>query len=91
MYNFFFTDTVHQLIRTTSNLRFEVRELAKKMDHMDQKITDSIANTSSEIHGNIDLSDESSWDLPLTSIEQLELFEEKLSDKLFRKKVVNLF
>jgi len=53
---------------------------------MDQKITDSIANTSSEIHGNIDLSDESYWDLPLTSIEQLELFEEKLSDKLFRKK-----
>ena len=60
------------------------------MGHIDHKITNSIVNTGSETHGNIDLSDESSyWDLPLTSIKHLELFEEKLSDKLYRKKVVN--
>ncbi|CAH1715849.1 unnamed protein product [Aphis gossypii] len=82
-------DTVHQLIRTTSNLRFEIRELAKKMDTMDQRLNDTIVNTSSAVHENNDLSDESSWDLPLTTIENLELFEEKLSDKLFRKKVIN--
>jgi len=40
---------------------------------------------------NYDLSDESSCDLPLTTIENLELFEEKLSDKLFRKKVVKIY
>uniref|UniRef100_A0A2S2NHP3 Uncharacterized protein n=1 Tax=Schizaphis graminum TaxID=13262 RepID=A0A2S2NHP3_SCHGA len=81
-------DTVHQLVRTTSNLRFEIRELAKKMDTMDQRFTDTIVNTSSAVRENNDLSDESSWDLPLSTIENLKLFEEKLSDKLFRKKVV---
>jgi len=48
------------------------------VDTMDQRITDSIANTSFEIHGNNDFSDESSWDFPLPTIEHLELFEEKL-------------
>ncbi|KAF0702600.1 Uncharacterized protein FWK35_00033851, partial [Aphis craccivora] len=79
--------TVYQLIRTTSNLRFEIRELAKKMDTTDQRLNDTIVNTSSAVHENNDLFDKSSWDLPLTTIENLELFEEKLSDKLFRKKV----
>lgn len=58
------------------------------MDTMDQRFTDTIVNTSSAVCENNDLSDESSWDLPLTTIENLELFEDKLSDKLFRKKVV---
>jgi len=53
------------------------------MDIMDQRLTDTIVNTSSAVRENNDLSDESSWDLPLTTIENLELFEEKLSDKLF--------
>lgn len=57
---------------------------------MDQKVTDHLTNTSSEVIGNNDFSDESSCDLPLKTIEDLELFEEKLSDKLFRKKVVNI-
>ncbi|KAF0683774.1 Uncharacterized protein FWK35_00035238, partial [Aphis craccivora] len=71
-------DAVHQLIRTTSILRFEIRELAKKMDTMDQRLTDTKFSVVCE---NNDLSDESSWDLPLTTILNLELFEEKLSDK----------
>jgi hypothetical protein len=58
---------------------------------MEQKLTDTIANTSSAMLKN-DLSDELSWDLPLTTIiENLELFEEKLSIKLFCMKVVNIF
>ncbi|KAE9530661.1 hypothetical protein AGLY_011123 [Aphis glycines] len=82
-------NTFHQLIRTTSNLRFEIRELAKKMDTMDQRLTDTIVNTSSTVRENNNLSCESSWDLPFTTIENFELFEEKLSDNLFRKKVIN--
>lgn len=58
---------------------------------MEQKLTDTIANTSSGMLKN-DLSDESSWDLPLTTIiKNLEIFEEKLSDKLFCMIVVNMF
>jgi len=59
----------------------EIKELAKKMDTMDHKITYYVANTISEIHKNNDLSEESSWHLHLTSIEHLVLVEEKLSDK----------
>ncbi|KAE9526810.1 hypothetical protein AGLY_013458 [Aphis glycines] len=83
-------NTFHQLIRTTSNLSYEIRELAKKMDTMDQRLTDTIVNTAScTVRENNDLSYESFWDLPLTTIENLVLFEEKLSDNLFRKKVIN--
>ncbi|KAE9526928.1 hypothetical protein AGLY_013576 [Aphis glycines] len=82
-------DTFQQFIRTTSNLRFEIRELAKKMDTMDQRFTDTIVNTSSTVRENNDLSCGSSWDLLLSTIENLQLFKEKLSDKLFRKKVIN--
>jgi len=58
---------------------------------MDQRLTDTIVNTSSAVRENNDLFDEPSWDLPLTTIGNLELFEEKLSDKLIRKKVVKIY
>ncbi|KAE9526904.1 hypothetical protein AGLY_013552 [Aphis glycines] len=36
-------NTFRQLIRTISNLRYEIRELAKKMDTMDQRLTKKIS------------------------------------------------
>jgi len=36
------------------------------MDTMDQRLTNTIINTNSAVSENNDLSDESSWNLPLT-------------------------
>lgn len=63
-------------------MKFEVRELAKKIDYF---VEQKMADNGTENHS---INDELIWDLPLKSIEDLELFEQKLNDNLFRKKVV---
>lgn len=86
-------DVIGQLVRTVGNLKYEVREMSKKIDSIPQIISDTIDNNSSSLtigsNGN-QISLECIWDFPLKTLDDLEVFEEKLSDNTFKKRVVSV-
>jgi len=92
LYYFYFPDVVNQLVRSTGNLKYEIRELSKKIDSSEKTIMDIVENFQSVPHSHsVDNNFiEEVYNFPLTTIEELNFFEEKLSsDNIFCKKMVN--
>lgn len=92
LYYFYFPDVVNQLVRSTGNLKYEIRELSKKIDSLEKTIMDIVENFQSVLHSHsVDNNFiEEVYNYPLTTIEELNFFEEKLSsDNIFCKKMVN--
>lgn len=72
------------LYRAITNLKYEIKEMAKKIDMIDQVINDK---TFKETAVN-NFFEETLWDFPIKSVEELEDFEKHLLDDNFKKKVV---
>lgn len=80
------------MVRSTSNLKYEIRELGKKIDSIEKSVSDIIENAHSGTFSNNIANnsiDDCVYNFPLTSIEELTTFDEKLLDNTFRNKVVN--
>uniref|UniRef100_A0A2S2NZ02 DUF4806 domain-containing protein n=1 Tax=Schizaphis graminum TaxID=13262 RepID=A0A2S2NZ02_SCHGA len=85
-------DVVNQLVRSTGNLKYEIRELSKKIDSSEKTIMDIVENFQSVPHSHsVDNNFiEEVYNFPLTTIEELNFFEEKLSsDNIFCKKMIS--
>lgn len=80
------------MVPSICNIKYEIRELGKKNDSMDTTVADITENVhSGSLSNNVATysADYCVYNFPLTSIEELTTFEEKLSDNTFKNKVVN--
>jgi len=71
LYYFYFTDVVNQLVCSTGNLKYEIRELSKKIDSSENTIMDIVDNFQSVPRSNsVDNNFiEEVYNFPLTTIE----------------------
>lgn len=77
------------LTRTLTNLKYDMRTITTKIDRLENVITDQQKNqNNSSTKNDYYLVDESIYKFPLTSLEELNIFEEKIMDKDFRQKMV---
>jgi len=77
------------LTRTLTNLKYDMRTITTKIDRLENVITDQQKNqNNSSTKNEYYLVDESIYKFPLTSLEELNIFEEKIMDKDFRQKMV---
>jgi len=77
------------LTRTLTNLKYEVRTKSTKIERLENVITDQQRNqNNSSTKSNYYPVDENICKFPLTSLDELTVFEEKIMDKDFRQKVV---
>jgi len=72
------------MYRTVVSIKYDLQELLTKVDRLENQRT-SIHEES------INQSDEAvMWNFPITTLNEVILFEEKLQDKTFRFKMVNI-
>ena len=77
------------LTRTLTNMKYEVRTITTKIDRLENVITDQQKNQNNlSTKNNYYPVDESIYKFPLTSLEELTIFEEKIMDKDFRQQMV---
>lgn len=77
------------LTRTLTNLKYEVRTMSTKIERLENVITDQQKNqNNSSTKNNYYPVDENIYKFPLTSLDELTVFEEKIMDKDFRQKMV---
>jgi len=86
----FFPEILHFLkTRTLTNMKYEVRTITTKIDRLENVITDQQKNHNNSLKiNNYYPVDERIYKFPLTSLEELTIFEEKIMDQDFRQKVV---
>jgi len=72
------------MYRTVVSIKYDLQELLNKVDRLENQRT--------YIHEeSIHQSDEAVlWNFPITTLNEVILFEEKLQDKTFRFKMVNI-
>ncbi|CAI6360525.1 unnamed protein product [Macrosiphum euphorbiae] len=77
------------LTRTLTNLKYEVRTMSTKIERLENVITDQQKNqNNSSTKNNYYPVDENIYKFPLTSLDELTVFEEKIMDKDFRQKMI---
>ncbi|XP_029348402.1 putative uncharacterized protein DDB_G0282133 [Acyrthosiphon pisum] len=86
-------DVVNQLVRSTGNLKYEIRELSKKIDSSENtmmNIADNCHSIPRSNNADNNYIEDDVYCFPLTTIEELNTFEEKLSsDNIFCKKMIS--
>lgn len=85
-------DLINKLYRTVVSLKYDVKEILIKLDRVENKATDNEARLimTQELRGN-EQEDAILWNFPITSLDEVALFEEKLLDRSFRLKMVVIF
>jgi len=80
---------MNKLYRTVVSLKYDVKEILIKLDRLENTATDNQAHLimTGEIRDN---EQESAilWNFPITSLDEMALFEEKLLERSFRLKMV---
>lgn len=80
---------MNKLYRTVVSLKYDVKEILIKLDRLENTATDNQARLimTGEIRDN---EQESAilWNFPITSLDEMALFEEKLLERSFRLKMV---
>lgn len=79
-------DILKTLIRTTTNLKFEIRDMATKIDRIAQIYNDQFPTD--KINKFCDV--ETTWNFPLNTLQELDEFEKKLIDNSYKNKVVKI-
>ncbi|CAI6373388.1 unnamed protein product [Macrosiphum euphorbiae] len=86
-------DVVNQLVRSTGNLKYEIREPSKKIDSSENtmmNIADNCHSIPRSNNADNNYIEDDVYCFPLTTIEELNTFEEKLSsDNIFCKKMIS--
>ncbi|XP_050065943.1 uncharacterized protein LOC126555014 [Aphis gossypii] len=82
-------DLMNKLYRTVVSLKYDVKEILIKLDRLENTATDNQARLimTGEIRDN---EQESAilWNFPITSLDEMALFEEKLLERSFRLKMI---
>jgi hypothetical protein len=91
---FFITEIVKRILQVVLKLRYDVESLGQKLQQMDKKIEascliKSAVNESTYIET---INQENNFEslLPLMNEDDLNMFENKLSDRSFRLNVISL-
>lgn len=84
MWYIYIIDKINKIYRTVVSLKYDLQELLTKVDRLENQRTYNHEE-------NINQSDEAVlWNFPITTLNEVILFEEKLQDKTFRFKMVNI-
>lgn len=69
-------------------MKYDIKEILTKIDRLENNYEARSANVNEETLGNINEQDEMIWNFPITTVDELLLFEEKLQDRSFRLRMV---
>jgi len=81
---------MNKLYRSVISLKYDIKEILIKLDRLENKVTENEARLSSSAEFS-DVHEQDGailWNFPITSLEELQLFEDKLLDKSFRLRMV---
>jgi len=84
----FFLEKITLLLRTVTNLKYEVRDYGLKIDRLENTVMNNMNKSVTENNCNTEL-DLQLFDFPIKTFEELNIFENKLMDKPFRLQMVN--
>lgn len=78
------------LTRTVTNMKYDVKNITTKIDRLENVLISDLQKiqNNSSTKNNYYLVDESIYKFPLTNLEELNIFEEKIMDTDFRQKMV---
>lgn len=77
------------LTRSVTNIKYDVRNITTKIDRLENVLSDLQKNqNNSSTKNNYYPVDESIYKFPLTNLEELNIFEEKIMDNDFRQQMV---
>lgn len=76
------------LTRTVTNMKYDLRNITTKIDRLENVLSDLPKNQNNSSTKNNYHVDESIYNFPLTNLEELNIFEEKIKDNDFRQKMV---
>jgi len=77
------------LTRTVTNMKYDVKNITTKIDRLENVLSDlQKTQNNSSTKNNYYPVDESIYKFPLTNLEELNIFEEKIMDTDFRQKMV---
>jgi len=81
---------MNKLYRSVVSLKYDIKEILIKLDRLENKAAENEARLSSsaEFRDVHELDSASLWNFPITSLEELQLFEDELLDKSFRLRIV---
>lgn len=93
MYAYLFSginNTLMNLTRSIVNMKYDIKNMTTKMDRVENIMSDLQKNSNKSFSkGNNNPVDTHIYNFPITSYDELKVFEEKLLDIEFRQKVVN--
>lgn len=77
------------LTRSITNIKYDMKNYMIKIDRIENMLSDIHTNQNKSFSKEVNcLVNESIYKFPMTSIDELNIFEEKLGDIEFRQKVV---
>jgi len=84
-------NTLINLTRSITNIKYDMKNYMIKIDRIENMLSDIHTNQNTSFSKEVNhLVNDSIYKFPMTNIDELNLFEEKLGDIEFRQKVVRL-
>jgi len=78
---------MNKIYRIVVSLKYDLKELLSKVDRLENK---GKFNNHEEFELGNQSDDAVLWNFPITTVDEVLLFETKLQDKTFRFKIVNI-
>jgi len=78
---------MNKIYRIVVSLKYDLKELLSKVDRLENK---EKFNNREEFELGNQSDDAVLWNFPITTVDEVLLFEKKLQDKTFRFKIVNI-
>lgn len=72
------------MYRTVISIKYDIQELLTKVDRLENQKTYFHEESTKQFDEPV------MWNFPITTLDEVLLFEEKLNDKTFRLKMVNI-
>jgi len=83
--------TLINLTRSITNIKYDMKNCMIKIDRIENMLSDIHTNQNKSFSKEVNyFVNESIYKFPMTNIDELNMFEEKLGDIEFRQKVVGL-
>jgi len=87
--NYICLEKIDLLLRAVTNLKYEMREHGLKIERLEQTIINSCVNK--KIVEYSDNATDDIFEFPIKTLEELNIFEDKLLDNTFRLQMVSTF
>jgi len=85
---FFFLEKLTVLLRAVTNLKYELRDYGVKIDRIENVIMNNNYINKINEENNYSVTSEHLYDFPMKTIDDLNIFEDKLLENTFRLKMV---